>query len=132
MSVRKLSTSHSLTMLNYMASPFGSPERGDQTYFLSFVPIDMEEDNWNWGLEIDEIACCAVHLVGPKATGEPFWWGDDPRDIEENARANPWILMFKGSDNSSWFSRYPSKEAALEAFRVLDKVNYRDYLSYNS
>jgi hypothetical protein len=128
----KLSTSRHLTLINYMARPFGTPERGDQTYFLSFVPINLEEDNWNWGVEIDGIACCAVHLVGPKGTGEPYWWGDDPRDTEENARANPWVLMFYGSDNSSWFSRYSTKEAALDAFKTLDTVYFHEHLSYNS
>lgn len=95
-----------------------------------------ECDECGWGVDIGGKNFCAVHVfdtstyAGPGKT--PFCWGDDPHDTEPNAEANPWVLMFYGSDNSSWFSRHATKEDAIEAFHNTRIAEREHLMFYNS
>lgn len=101
--------------------------------FMGWRPCD---DDYGWGIEMGGKNFCAVHLFdtstykGPGS--KPFQWGDDPRDTIENAEANPWVLMFYGIDNTSFFSRHATKEDAVASFNNTHIANRENLLFYNS
>ena len=114
-----------LNTINYMAGSWSSANFLDAS-FIGFLPISGE---WNWGVEIDGVPCCAVHLF---RTRPDFYWGDDERDTLEYATENPWVLMFFGSDNSSYFLRFPTREDALTVMSTMQSACSDNLLYFNS
>lgn len=89
--------------------------------FLGWKEIEAGE---NWGAEMGGKSFAAVHVFDTSSldfkhgADDHFHWGDDPRDTAVYAHANPWVLMFYGSDNSSLFTRHPDYESAIDAFNT--------------
>jgi spore cortex formation protein SpoVR/YcgB (stage V sporulation) len=85
----------------------------------------------NWGVKLGDEYFAGTHLF---QTEPDFYWGHDPLDTPEYTAANPWVLLFSGTDNASYFCRHPSSEAAMRWLRdnkavVTDAVGMMYYNS---
>jgi hypothetical protein len=119
-----------LNLVNYMTSSWNRPTFNDSR-FLGFIPIE----DGSWGVDLGGQICAACHLfrTGQNLSDdETFHWGDDPRDTAELAEEKPWVLMFKGNDNTSCFSRFSTEQKALDFFSRMKNVTLSDHLFYNS
>ncbi len=109
---------------------------GDSHEFLGWKEITPGE---NWGCAMGGKQFTAVHVFDTSTRDfingakDVFHWGDDPQDTALLAHANPWVLMFYGSDNSSCFSRHPTRQAAIDAFAFqIEPVDRFQFMFYNS
>lgn len=119
----KLST---VNLINYMSSPWP----GFYNHrFLGFVPISGGYDSW--GIVLDNIRHCAVHSF---KTREGFFWGDDPEDTAKLASEKPWVLMYYGNDNSSFFQRFITEKDAFDMFKTIESIDpfAQGVMRYNS
>lgn len=100
--------------------------------FLGWRPCE----DGGWGIDMGGKNFCAVHVFNTDSYAGPgdttFFWGDDPLDTHENSRANPWVLMFYGIDNTSFFSRHATKEDAIASFNNTHVAKREHLMFYNS
>ena len=97
-------------LLNYLSEPWpGGRTLVAPSQYLGLLPIVGSYQNW--GVLLDEEYFAGVHLF---QTVPGFFWGDDPADTVEHGTAKPWVLMFYGTDNSSYFTRHATAEAARQ------------------
>src|SRR5207237_8164273 len=97
-------TRHGLAnTINYMSKQWSSPGAGrprrTEFTFRGFLPIPWTWDSW--GVILDDKGYAAVHIF------EQDWhWGDNSGDSEELAKEKPWVVMFYGCDNASFYARF--------------------------
>lgn len=110
-----------VTVISYMANV------GKDWNFISFVPITGNYTNW--GVDINGVNYAAMQWR------EMVWtWGDDKRDTEENAKTRPFILLFQGSDNISYYKRFKTMKALTKYVDNMKDIDSTDegLLFYNS
>ncbi|MFZ3481635.1 hypothetical protein [Sphingomonas sp. 3-13AW] len=78
-----------------------------------------------WGINVEGDYYAAVHLFLYDVP-----WGDDPYDTEEVSTTNPWVLMFLGSGDRSFYRRYETEEEAIARFEELDGIRFDDPGTY--
>lgn len=91
--------------------------------FLGLTPIGG--DYTAWGLFIEGEYYAAVHLFLYDAP-----WGDDRYETEEIAITNPWVLMYMGAQDRSFYRRFETEEEAIEHFEGLDGIRFDDPGTY--
>lgn len=96
--------------------------------FLGWLKVDGV---YHWGIELEGEPHVAVHVF---KTPTGFFWGDDGLDTLDLAAEKPYVLMFYGSDNSSFFMRFAALEEATKWYDDHDLVHYDEpgLLFYNS
>jgi hypothetical protein len=74
-----------------------------------------------WGIEIEGTDHAATHLF---LYDTP--WGDDPGDTEEVSVTRPWVLMFLGSEDRSFYRRFETEDEAIAHFEAVDEIYFDD------
>jgi hypothetical protein len=106
---RILISNRTADTINHMAESWVRMRNATDAQFLGLYPITGVYTTWGVMLEDEDFA--AMHVFKTK---EGFYWGDDPADTAEHAERAPWVLMFYGNDNASYFLRFASREDAIE------------------
>lgn len=111
-----------VSIISYMAS-----QGGPDWKFLGFAPIDPIYDSW--GVEIN-----GVGYAGMYAFEERSRFGDDGRETQAMITSKPHVLLFYGSDNSSYFKRFHTRKSLDRFVHDLVEINERkmNLLFYNS
>ena len=112
-----------VNIINYMAHGFLGFREHD---FLGFLPITHENYQF-FGANINGKSYTACHVFYSTLVY------DDPKDIDGSK--NPYILMFYGSDNSSYYTRFATKQEAIDFFNKIDSFDekvYQNCYFYNS
>ena len=87
--------------------------------FLGLSPIGG--DYTAWGLHIEGDYYAATHLFLYDVP-----WGDDAYDTEEISVTRPWVVMFIGSEDRSFYRRFESEDEAIAHFEGLDGIFFDD------
>ncbi len=87
--------------------------------FLGFTPIGG--DYVAWGVEIDGSHYAATHLFL-----HDLQWGDDRYDTEEISMTRPWVVMFLGGGDRSFYRRFETEDEAIEHFESIDEIHFAD------
>lgn len=111
-----------LNIVNYM-----SQFQRDDFDFLGFIKL---HENWgyNWGSTLDNCQVVAVHLSRDRVT-RPIC-DDSERELNDIKKQKYWVLMFYGSDNTSYAKRFKTEKAAMEYFQKNDKLTRSEGLIY--
>ena len=87
--------------------------------FLGLAPVGG--DYTAWGIPISGNSYCAAHLFS-----QDFPWGDDDYDTVDTAKVRPWVIMFLGYEDRSWYRRFETEAEAIAHFERLDAVRFDD------
>jgi hypothetical protein len=126
---RPVLANNTANTLNYISQQWPRGKLVGQPQYLGLVPIVGKYQNWGVQLEGEYFA--AAHLF---QTAPGFCWGDDPADTAEHADAKPWVLMFYGTDNASYFTRHATSFAAHQWLQNAKTIDYAapGVMYYNS
>lgn len=107
-------------LINYMSS-------GDTFYGF----VNISPDDFNWGVEINGEAFCAVHILPKSLTT----LSDEPeKEAEAINKGHVFPVLFYGSDNTSYLMRFKLEETmghVLQDMEHFDRFEETCYY-YNS
>lgn len=101
-----------VTTINYMVKPWAL---SSENTFRGFIPIIDQFDNW--GVNLDDVRFAALHVFKYDRD-----WGDDPRVTDFDAKMKPFVAMFKGDDDNSYYCRFETLEMAEEFAKTVEQV----------
>lgn len=99
--------------INYMSHGYMGFDDHD---FLGFISIVL--NNYQFGVNIlgKNYAACHVFLA-------PEWWGDSMPEDSPLRKKSPWVLMFMGIDDASYYARFRTKQDAIDYFNKIAVYN---------
>jgi len=111
-----MSNSHLVSTINRISCQW----RENPTHsFLGFSHVGG--DYVAWGVAIDGEHYAASHLFL-----YDMQWGDDPHDTDEMSMMRPWVLMFMGERDRSFYRRFETEDEAIAHFEGIDSVYFDD------
>ena len=82
--------------------------------FLGFIPIVL--DDYHFGVNIGDKNYTACHVFL-----SPDGWGDSCTD--QIKKVKPWVLMFMGIDDISYYTRFRTEQDAVDYFNNIEVYN---------
>ncbi len=120
--IHKHDKNKTINNVNYISSATSNLNDGG---FLGLLRLNANF-NW-WGINIADVICCGVYLLKFQKS---FSNGDDLKETPEMIKDNPYVLYFKGGDNTSYFLRFITGKDAYDYYQSLDSLDSNEKLMY--
>lgn len=110
---RKVVKDRMVNAVSHMATAFGGFPRHS---FLGFIPITIAD--YGFGVDINGENYTGCHMFNA-----PEWFGDAEPDTGNVRKNKPWVLMFAGSDDRSYYARFRTQQDAIIYFNKIAVFN---------
>ena len=110
-------------LVNYMTCA------GRHAKFLGFLPINAKLDYWGIRFDDGGAAYCAVHLY---EYCSHFMSEEEKREKKDIDAGKQTVLVFYGTDNTSYIRRFDSVTRAMKWFEKAEEVDPDDCMWRNS